>query len=289
MFKKSSKNPQLDLLSSVDQHLDSRRKNDLADPLKWHNTFYREIFLRIDESIFAPLFDPQMGAPNAPINQMVAMMILKEANGMSDEQLFEAFRYHLLFRQALGLLNINDTIPTESTYYKFRAAIAVYNKSYDCDLFAQVFRSITKEQCVSFEVSGKAIRLDSTLIGSNIAFSSRYEIIHTTLRGFYLSLGKDELSKIPVKLALKVSGILEEDAQKKVYRYTGGQIRKALGELGQCIQELLALFKNDQSDNDDDNDNDSYRLLERVFSDQFTLTQPDDRKPTIEPRSPKSR
>jgi hypothetical protein len=31
-----------------------------------------------------------MGAPNAPVDQLVGMMILKDGFGFSDEQLFEA-------------------------------------------------------------------------------------------------------------------------------------------------------------------------------------------------------
>jgi hypothetical protein len=47
------------------------------------------------------------------------MMILKEADGLSDEKIFENCRFNLLYRSALGLFNLNDSIPTESTYYLF--------------------------------------------------------------------------------------------------------------------------------------------------------------------------
>lgn len=103
MFKKTPPHPQSDLLSCVDQHLDSRRRKTLSDPAGWHNSFYHEIFVHIDESIFEPIYHKRMGAPNAPVNQLVAMMVLKDAMGLSDQQLFEACRFHLLYRQALGV------------------------------------------------------------------------------------------------------------------------------------------------------------------------------------------
>ena len=108
MFKKALKYPQADLLSSVEQHLDGRRRKALHDPNSWQTNFYREIFLTIDESVFKPIYHSHMGAPNAPVNQLVAMMILKDGMGVSDEQLFEACRFHLLYRQALGCVNLSE-------------------------------------------------------------------------------------------------------------------------------------------------------------------------------------
>jgi len=49
-----------------------------------YNSFYEHVFSQIDESIFNVLFDGQMGAPNAPINQLVGIMILKDGFGYSD-------------------------------------------------------------------------------------------------------------------------------------------------------------------------------------------------------------
>ena len=64
-----------------------------------------------------------MGAPNASIQIMVGMMILKEGHGWSDIQLFENSRFNLLTRSALGLFNVNDPLPAESTYYLLRKRI----------------------------------------------------------------------------------------------------------------------------------------------------------------------
>jgi hypothetical protein len=51
---------------------------------------------------------------------LVGMMILKEARGFSDAELFEECRYNLLIRSTLGLFNIDDTVASESTYYLLR-------------------------------------------------------------------------------------------------------------------------------------------------------------------------
>ncbi len=100
---------------------------------------------------------------------MVAMMVIKEAEGISDEKLFENCRFNILTRSALGLINANDLIPTESTYYLFRKKIVDYADDGNENLFKVAFAKATQEQCVEFDVSGKRIRMNSKLLGSSIA------------------------------------------------------------------------------------------------------------------------
>jgi len=47
----------------------------------WAQTFYDEIFCRIDEKPFAVLYSSQPSQPNAPINMLVGMEILKAGFG----------------------------------------------------------------------------------------------------------------------------------------------------------------------------------------------------------------
>jgi len=43
------------------------------------------------------------------------MLVLKEGYGWSDAQLFEECRFNILTMRALGMMNLNDEVPTEST------------------------------------------------------------------------------------------------------------------------------------------------------------------------------
>jgi hypothetical protein len=137
--------------------------------LSWHNQFRNQVTMRIDENIFRPLYCEDNGTPNAPVRILVAMMVLKDADGLSDQKLFENCRFNLLVRSALGLHNADDPLPTESTYYLFRKRIHDYAKEGNENLFDTIFAQITKGQCLDFEVSGKRSRFDSKLLGSNIA------------------------------------------------------------------------------------------------------------------------
>ena len=152
----------------------------------WHNKFYKQVTSKVDEDIFKPLHtterdDNRVGRPNASIRILVSMMILKEGCGCSDEQLYEQCRFNLLYRRALGMVTLDEQCPAIDSYYGFRRKICEYEEQKGVNLFDKCFKQITKAQAIEYRISGKAIRMDSKLISSNIAWYSRYEIIHATL------------------------------------------------------------------------------------------------------------
>ncbi|MGN9062762.1 transposase, partial [Segatella copri] len=91
MFKKTDPNPQLDIFTAPSMQLGSRASKKYSDPNAWHNQFYSLVTTKIDEEIFKPLFPEgkKSGRPNASIRILVAMSVLKEGFGCSDEDLFE--------------------------------------------------------------------------------------------------------------------------------------------------------------------------------------------------------
>lgn len=123
MFKESKKS-QPDLFSLVKNGLTGKSADLYENKNGWHMLFYQEVFLIINEKIFSVLYNSQNhGTPNSSIRILIGMMILKEAQGLSDQQLFEQCRFNLLTRSSLGLINLTDVIPSESTYYLFRKSL----------------------------------------------------------------------------------------------------------------------------------------------------------------------
>ncbi len=264
MYRKSNKEPQIDAFTSIPHILDKNAGKQYNDAKGWHNLFREHITMKVDESIFGILFSDKMGAPNSSVSVLLGMMILKESFGWSDSQLFEQCRFNLLARAALGLTNVNDAIPVESTYYLFRKRIYDHQRLHDEDLMEKAFQNITCEQIKVFGVKGDHIRMDSKLIGSNIALYSRYEVIHQTLTGFYKSIDPS----LPVKLSkeekIQLGAILEEEAQKTVYRSTKAELRSRLDNLGIIIFKTLKRYKRFAETH-------AYQLLERVFNEQYKL------------------
>ena len=264
MFRPSSTISSPNLFSNINDFLSGSSKKIYLDPNGWHNIFRRQVVARIDESIFRPLFSAGQGAPNAPIRIVVGMMILKEAKGLSDAQLFSDCQFDLLTRSALGLINIDDTSPVQSTYYLFRKRIVKWEEEHQENLIEKVFSQVTKSQAVDFHVHGKRIRMDSKLIGSNIAWYSRYELIHETLRKACRSLkGQMEhlsLSEADISLLKAIEG---ESGDKVSYRSSKAELETSLTALGVLIYKIIKQTGERQID--------TLCTLRRVFHDQYQV------------------
>ena len=138
MFKKTDPNPQLDIFTAPSMQLGSRASKKYSDPNSWHNQFYSLVTTKIDEEIFKPLFPEgkKSGRPNASIRILVAMSVLKEGFGCSDEDLFEKCEFDLLTRKALGMELLTDVTPSIDTYYLFRRRICEYQERTGIDMYA---------------------------------------------------------------------------------------------------------------------------------------------------------
>ncbi len=266
MFKKSDKHKQLDAFSSPIEYFKDSTMNYYLKNESWHNQFRQQVVMQVDESIFSVLYTKDTGAPNASIRVLIGMMILKEGQGWSDEQLFENCEFNLLVRGALGLMNLEDSAPVASTYYLFRRNLIEYNKINQEDLFNKCQVQITKNQILEFNVSGKQIRMDSKLIGSNIAWYTRYELIHETLRLFInereefiykKSMTEDEFSLI--------KSIQGETGNKVIYCSTKQEIDERFIALGKLMYRFIGLFKS--------NSYGQYQILKTVFEQQYSVSK----------------
>ena len=88
------------MFTAPSMQLGSRASKKYSAPNAWHNQFYSLVTTKIDEDIFKPLFPEgkKSGRPNASIRILVAMSVLKEGFGCSDEDLFEKQLYHEPFQ-----------------------------------------------------------------------------------------------------------------------------------------------------------------------------------------------
>lgn len=238
MFKKTPPT-QRDMFRDLGSHLSDRKTSILDDPTSWHNVFLREVTQRVDELVFEPIFN-KGGRPNAPLRILLGMMVLKEGNGWSDEQLFDNCRFNIRCMRALGLCNIDDDVPVESTYYEFRRRLAEHNDRHGEDLVGKAFRCAASHQIKAHNIKGEKIRMDSKLIQSNIAKSGRLELILETLRvstsNVDLGLLRDTLDKADIEF---LKSLRSKTASNIAYPLDNRQKKGMLERLGRIIKELL--------------------------------------------------
>jgi len=268
MYKKSLPSNPPSLFKGIAQHMSGKKLKQLEDSTGWHNCFFNEITSRIDEDIFKPLYVEDNGRPNFPIRILVGMLILKDGHDWTDEQLFEACSFNLLVCYALGLTNISDSIPSSTTYYKFKQSLLEYESEKGIDLFEKCFKDLTEGQIIRYQVSGKVMRLDSKLLQSNIKKTTRLQLCLAVLRKFYLSLNaqwRERLSAGDVEL-------LEEISTKGIESYTfklnKEEAAKSLTSCGEVIYRLLNSYEDLQSE--------TYDLLKRLWEEQFEIVESQD-------------
>lgn len=268
MFKPST-NSQGDLFRDIASLLPARKQKLYDSANGWHNVFNREIISRIDERPYAVLYSEKMGRPNAPVRILIGMMILKEGNGWSDEQLFEECRFNLKVMRALGLHSIGEDVPAESTYYEFRKLLGEYNETYEEDLLKDTFSDITTQQVSAHGVSSKKIRLDSKLINSNIAKSNRLQMIVEATRKYVRGIKIEHLVyHLDSNLYELLESLQHKSASNITYPLNAKEKKEMLVIMGGLIRTLLEHSIGSNAE---------YRhLLERIYKEQYEEVKADD-------------
>jgi len=196
------------------------------------------------------------------------MLILKEGNDWTDEQLFESCNFNMLVSYALGLTNLSDSTPSPATYYNFKLALLEYEREEGINLLEKCFQSLTKDQILRYEVSGATVRMDSKLIHSNIAKNTRLQLCLGVISKFYKNLGNsniDLLSKSDIELLEEISS---KSVEQYTYRLDKQSIADRLVTCGQLIHRLIELYENIQSE--------QYDLLIRLWNDHFEMVEEND-------------
>ena len=271
MFGRSAPSSQPDLFSNFEWHFARRKQDQLNDPKSWHNLFYVHVTSKVDEDLFLVSHDASEDRPGTPIRQLVSMVILKEGFGWSDAHLpvrrtqtglFEHCRFNILVMRALGMMNLCDEAPAESTYYRFKHALYEYQLKTGRELIGETLASLTRTQANAFGVLGQHVRMDSKSIGSNIVLCCRLQLVAQCIRAFWGSLEKDQKRRLSTKKQV-LDGLLKVKPYQVVYGLTRAEKGEKVQEFGQLLRRLQATYA--------ERDSDLYGLIVRVMGDQYTV------------------
>ena len=72
--------------------------------------------------------------------------------------MFEQWKFNLLVRSALGLFNLSEALPAESTYYLLRKCMHEHYRQNGEDLMELTSKHITGCQVQEFDINGHSIR-----------------------------------------------------------------------------------------------------------------------------------
>lgn len=258
MYRKNEQHKQHAIFSSLDDLPDKQRERLESS---WAVTFYTEFFCRIDEAIFEVLYSSKASRPNAPINVLVGLEVLKSGFGWSDAQLEDQLAYNVQVRYALGYRDLSVGHLELRTVYNFRRRVSDYMQATGINLLEQAFEQVTDEQIEAFALKTNKLRVDSTLVASNIRWISRLQLLVEVLQRTWRILSeidRERYTSMFEPYVTKTSG-------QYTYHIENSRAGAHLTKIGEVMQELVrdlnTIYK----------DQDAYQILVRVFNEHFKV------------------
>ena len=219
----------------------------------WAGVFYREVFCRIDERTFEPLFSEKGSRPNSAVNVLVGAEVLKSGYGWSDEELFDHVSFDLQVRYGLGLRDLAAEPFTLRTLYNFRRRVREHADETGENLFSRVMSQVTDEQLSAHSVDASWQRVDSTQVLTGIASLSRIELVISTVQRIYALIDEGQQPEWEVRL----DPYIKDRAKRICYRMPSSEVKRHLQRLGALLTDLARL------------PGEAGELARRLFSEQY--------------------
>lgn len=243
----------------------SERKQKILDK-SWAKPFSDHIFSNIDEMMFAPLYsDKRNSRPNAPVNVIVGALILKELNGLTDDEIIEECEFDFRYQYALHTTSYENQPLSDRTFSRFRERNAAYELVTGRDLIHDCMVSLSENIRKYMDISPSIKRMDSMMIESNIRQMGRLELLYTCLANLVREIARN--GQIDLLEGLKDY----EDPNNRnrvVYHDKSTPQNEKIQKIINDAVALLPKCKDEYEQTDD------YQLLQRAINEQ---TKKDDK------------
>ena len=260
MFVPNNRHLQISMFGSINSLPEKIVKRLEAS---WAGTFYDQVFVRIEEGRFAMLYSDEPSRPNIPVNVLVGLDILKSGSGWSDEEMYDHYCYDVQVRRALGYRDLSEGHFELRTMYNFRLRLTGHMQETGENLFEQVFEQITDKQLTAFELKTNKLRMDSTMIASNIREMTRLQLLVEVLQRVHRMLAEEEQRQYAEVFAPYLKG----SSGQYIYRLKAGDVPEHLQNIGelmaQLTDELVVRYE----------DEPAYQVLQRVFQEHFHVDE----------------
>lgn len=243
----------------------SERKQKILNK-SWAKPFSDHIFSNIDEMMFAPLYsDKKNSRPNAPVNVIVGALILKELNGLTDDEIIEECEFDFRYQYALHTTSYENQPLSDRTFSRFRERNAAYELATGKDLIHDCITSLSESIRKYMDIAPTIKRMDSMMIESNIRQMGRLELLYTCIANLVREIARDGQTAL-------IEGLKDyEDPNNRnrvVYHDRSTPQNEKIQKIINDAVSLLPKCKDEYEQTDD------YQLLQRAIDEQ---TKADDK------------
>jgi hypothetical protein len=265
MFRKNTSHLQSSLFG-IESQLSEAKLKKLKKSKEYD--FYRLVFCKINEGDFSVLYSDTSSRPNAPVNSLVASVILMYRNNWTTEALFDRIDFDLLTRTALGLDTLDDTPFCSATFFNFQNRLLSHFVETGQNLIERVFDSLTQEQLKTLKIKTNIQRSDSFMAMSNIRSYSRTQLLIEMLIRLHRVLSDEDKKRLDDIL----SPYTKQSSGQYLYDLQRQQIPHEQEKLAKLYQTLYHGLKDRYKDVE------VFDIFERVYTEHFTVV---DEKITI--------
>ena len=258
MHKRNNKSEQRSILD-----WDMLMSNNKLETSIWGH-IRTEVFEKVDEDAFSPLYSQKMGRPNTPVNILVTLLTIKEMNDLTFRELESQMDYHIGVQYACGC-EAGQQVTTLRTITNFLKSLRNYNYETGIDLFSIEFNRLVRDQIHSLGLSTKIARTDSTYVDTNVCSYNRLQLLIEVVKRVYRILEEEDKQQF----ALMFRDYVDYEADNYVYNLRSSEIENEFRKIGNCYYTLQQLFGDRYSVEK------SWKLYLRVFKEQFRITEED--------------
>ena len=260
MFKKNTSHLQSNLFGLYNSLPVSMQK-DIKKSGEYH--FYNLIFRNIQEEIFAVLYSDKKSRPNAAINAMVSSLILMERNRWTYEQLFNAIKFYILTKIALGLDRIDNIPFCPASLFNFQNRLNKHFIETGENLLEQVFDQLTEKQLKALKLKTNIQRTDSFVAASNIRHYSRLQLLVEMIIRLYRILSDNDKQCFQDKFQIYVN----KTSGQYIYQLRASDLPHELEKIGKLYhwiyQNLYCKYA----------EYDVFKIFKRVYHEHFTVLE----------------
>ena len=262
MFRPNEKHHQQDVFG-IQSQLSAHAWKLLTESREY--AFYKEVFCRIPEAVFADLYDDSPATrPNVPVNRLVGALILQHVKDWTFEELLDQLALDLKARAALGLWTLDEEAFCRATLFNFLRRLRNHMAETGQDKFQVVFDRMSDEQLEQFGLKSTIQRCDTTQMGSNIRVFTRIELLVEVALRMWRVLGEADQAKHKERFAPYV------DAQSSghfLYRLRKSDHEATLVRLGEFYAWMVEALKAEYGSKE------IFGIVCRLFAEHFTRVE----------------
>jgi hypothetical protein len=211
------------------------------------------------------LYSRDPSRPNKPVNILISLLILKELNDLTDDELIESLYFDYRFQYALGINDIERDRLCINTLGNFRRRLVEHETEHQVDLFHEEIESLSEHFAEYMQLNKSMARMDSFMLSSSCKKLTRIELVYVVIRNVVRTL-----DKLNIEVPQDFSPFLKTEHQNKTLYHTRSD--KTEPKLNSLFTQAHTLYQY-VSQLDVCLQTEAFQHLERLLTEQCVETE----------------